>query len=442
MNAITRSLFPALLCGSIALIVSAQLRPDTGLTMPDWHPRREAAMNVILAEVTRGNLRHTVEAAGKVEAEVEVKISAEVSARIAELPVREGDRVGSQQLLVRLDRAAFEADVRSAEAKVQRLKESIVLGKAEVEKARRDYERNRQLYTSRALDRATLQDSATTYEKERARLNITRQELVEAESVLAKAREDLRKTTIFSPLTGIVSQRPAKQGEVVLVGTMNNPGTVLMTVSDPNSLVVRARIDESKVSLVRPGQKAVVHLPGEDRVELTGTVKHISPKGSKSAAPAGIAVGTPRETDVTAFETVIQLDAPPPQVRMEMTVNVEILVNERRGVLAIPAQAVLHRRLRDLPRSLRQEVEKEPASAADLGDPSRRYHQVVFVESEGVARCRLVKTGVADRGRVEVVGGLSQGERVIAGPYRSFDRLKDGRPVAELADADESGGGL
>jgi HlyD family secretion protein len=436
MSTLLKSLFPAALCVATVLIVSTHLLRDTGLSMPEWHLRREAPVDVTLAEAAHHDLVHTVEATGKVEAEVEVKISAEVSGRIATLPIHEGDHVRKDQLLLQLDLALFEADVRSGKAKVQKLKESIVMDEADVEKAQRDMERNTQrLVVGRTVDEATAQDSVTTVKKNKAHLNMTKQELLDAESALAKAQEDLRKATIHSSLDGIVSSLSAKQGEVVLVGTMNNPGTVIMTLSEPGSLLARVRIDESKIPLVRVGQKALVHLPNNDRLKLTGTVKHISPKGSKVSALGGSS-STSSSSDVIAFETLIQLDSPPPEVRMEMTVNVEILVDQREGVLTVPAQSVLNRRPRDLPRSLRAVAEKESGKAAGP-DSSRRYCQVVFVESQGVAHCRLVKTGIGDRGQVEILEGVKPGERVITGPYRNIDKLHDGTSVAELSDADD-----
>jgi HlyD family secretion protein len=431
-------MFPAALCVATVLIVSTHLLRDTGLSMPEWHLRREAPVDVTLSEAAHHDLIHTVEATGKVEAEVEVKISAEVSGRIATLPIHEGDHVRKDQLLLQLDLALFEADVRSAQAKVQKLKESIVMDEADVEKAQRDMERNTQrLVVGRTVDEATAQDSVTIFKKNKAHLNMTKQELLDAESALAKAKEDLRKATIHSSLDGIVSQLSAKQGEVVLVGTMNNPGTVIMTLSEPGSLVARVRIDESKIPLVREGQKALIHLPNNERLKLTGTVKHISPKGSKAGALGGATSSTSGSSDVTAFETLIQLDSPPPEVRMEMTVNVEILVDQREGVLTVPAQSVLNRRPKDLPRSLRPVAEKERGKGAAGPDSSRRYCQVVFVESEGVAHCRLVKTGIGDRGQVEILEGVRPGERIITGPYRNFDKLHDGTPVAELNEADD-----
>jgi HlyD family secretion protein len=439
MSTTLKSLLPAGLCALIVLIVAANLRLDTNLIVREWRLQREAPLEVTLAEVTRRDLAHTVEASGKVEAEVEVKIGAEVAGRIAKLPVREGDRVRANHLLLQLDLGLFEAEVRSQEAKTRRLRESIKSSEASVEVARCHYETDRELLKQKAGTLTNAQDSGATYRREEARLNAAREELLEAESALAKAQEDLRRATIRAPIDGIVSQLSVKQGEVVLVGTMNNPGTVLMTVSEPGSLVARVRIDESKITRVRVGQKVLIHpaaarLAGPDRLRLTGFVKHITPKGTKSqpASSGGTSSTTQGPQEETFFEAIVQLESPPPGVRMEMTVNVEILVAEHKGVLAIPAQAVLHRRPEELPASLRQEVDRESADEPDGHGSSRRYSQVVFVESEGVMHCRLVKTGIGHRGRVEVLSGLSEGERVITGPYRSFDQFKEGRPVAEL----------
>jgi HlyD family secretion protein len=122
-----------------------------------------------------------------------------------------------------------------------------------------------------------------------------------------------------------------------------------------------------------------------------------------------------------------------------MNASVEILVEERDVSLSIPAQAVLHRREKDLPRALVEELGTDALRGPGVKDSSRRYHQVVFVESDGQARYRLVNTGISDEGHVEVTSGLRPGERVVAGPYRAFDKLKEGKPVTDAKESDEAG---
>jgi HlyD family secretion protein len=423
------------LLGTTVPIVVANFQHSAEMFRFKWRLDQEVPVEVRLASAQPGYIARTIEAPGKVEADVEVKISAQVIGRIVDLLIREGDVVKKDDLLVQIDQAPYLADVRSAESRVRRLRASIEVTDADLVKSQRDFERNRKL--EGAIAQTEVVDSQTMYRKDQARLAMARAELIEAEGALAKLKEDLLHTTIRSPINGIVSQLMAKEGEVVVIGTMNTAGSVIMEISDPGTMVVRARVDENNVPLVEPGQKALVHFQNNAKLTLTGTVKRISPKGTK-ANSATAAVGA-SDNDVAIFETIITLDSPPPQVRLGMNASVEILVEERDTRLSIPAQAVLHRREKDLPRTLVEQLEAESVRGPGVKDPSRRYHQVVFVESGGKARFRLVKTGISDEGRVEVVDGLHEGERVIGGPYRAFDKLKDGKPVTEAKETDEAG---
>jgi HlyD family secretion protein len=415
-----------LLLGTTVPVIVANLQRPADLFRFKWRLNAEVPVEVRLAPVAPARITRTIQAPGRVEADTEVKISAQVIGRIEKIPVKEGDTVKKDDLLVQIDRTQFEADV-------HRLRASIEMTEADLEKSRRDFDRNRKMAT--AISRAELVDSETVLRKDQAHLGMAKQEL-------ARAEQDLRYTTIRSPVNGIVSQLLAKEGEVVVVGTMNTTGSVIMEISDPDSMVVRARVDENDVPLVRPGQKALVYFQNNAKLTLSGTVKRISPKGIRSDSnpnnPLAGASSPSTGNEVAVFETIISLDSPPPQVRLGMSANVEILVEERDGVLSVPAQAVLHRRAKELPRALADRLGDETPRGPGVKDPARRYHQVVFVEDQGQAHCRLVQTGISDENRVEVLGGLAEGERVIAGPYRAFDQLKEGRPVREAAQTDQA----
>jgi HlyD family secretion protein len=431
MRALVKSVFPLLLVSSVLAIVTAHFQGDSEVLPPQWKLRRDAPLEVRLAPVGRGRIVHAVEAPGKVEAEAEVKVSAEVAGKIARLPVQENAPVSKGQLLVQIDPVYYEAEVHSNEAKVRRARASVQMCEADLIKARRDADRIGRLYRNRAEAQQNADDAASAYQKEKAHLDVLKEELRDAEALLTKSKEDLRKATIRAPFDGVVTELPAKEGEVALVGTMNNPGTVILTVSDPKSMIVRARVDEANVALVRPGQPVAVYLQNDTRRPLTGTVKRVSPKGVKASA-SGTPSSSSSDSDVTYFETVVALDAPTPEVRLGMTAHIEIRVEGRDGVLAVPPQAVLHRRARDLPRRLLAEL--APEAAGGGRDPGRYYQPVVFVCAGGAAECRPVQTGVSDRTRVEILSGLKEGERLIVGPYQVFDRLRDGKPVAEMAE--------
>jgi HlyD family secretion protein len=425
----------SLLFGTTIPVVVANFAHDAEAFRFKWKLTAVVPVDVRLSPAARARITRTIEAPGRVEADTEVKISAQVVGRIVKLPVKEGDMVKKDDLLVQIDRAQYEADVRSAESRVERLRASIRMTEEDLVKSRRDLDRNRRMAT--AIAQSELVDSQTLYQKDCAHLAMSRQELIESEAGLVKLKEDLLHTTIKSPVNGIVSQLLAKEGEVVVIGTMNTAGSIILEVSDPDTMVVRARVDENNVPLVRPGQKAFIYFQNAANLRLTGTVKRISPKGTRSDSnpnnPLVSASAASTGNEVATFETIISLDSPPPAVRLGMSANVEILVDERDGVLSVPAQAVQHRRAKDLPRALAESVEVESARGPGVKDPARRYHQVVFVEEGGEAHCRLIQTGISDENRVEILSGLKEGERVISGPYRAFDKLKEGRPVREAA---------
>lgn len=418
------------LFGVTGAIVVGNLARNPEFFSKRWKLQREVPLEVKMEPVQRANIIHTIEAPGEVEADVEVEISAQVVSRIEQLPFREGDPVQPGELLVQLDSIDYQAQVHSAEAAIKRLESSILVMEADLAKSLRDLEKSQRLFQAKAISSTEVADLETLVAKDRARMAMARAELAEAQAMLIKAKEDLADTTIRSPIGGIISQLKAEVGEVVMVGTMNNAGTVIMTVSDPNTMVVRAEIDETDVPLVKEGQPAFIHLQYDERT-LQGKVLRISPKGVK--ANAGLTAANPDE--VATFETIISIDSPPPDVRLGMTANVEIQVDDRSGVLSIPSQAVLHRRAKDLPAELAKRLaEDSGVRGAGEQDPTKRYHQVVFVAHEGHAQCRLVRTGVSDDRHVEIVQGLQLGEMVISGPYRIFDKLKQGVPVTAMPD--------
>jgi HlyD family secretion protein len=452
LKILLRLVIGVVLAGGLIAILAANFQRDPEFSFFKWKMNREAPTEVKFAKVNRARITRTIEAPGKVEADIEVKISSQVVGRIVKLRhadgstakepelIKEGDPIKKGIPVVELDPMQYRAEVRSAEAKVRRLRASIESAESDLTKSERDMDRSRRLFASRATSQTELADLETLHTKEKHHLAMAKAELIEAEAALDRVKEDLLHTTIASPIDGIVSQLLAKEGEMVVIGTMNNAGTVIMTISDPNTRVVRARIDENNISLVREGQKAVVHLQNNETLSLTGKVLRISPKGIKP----GSAVGTPTtagsDNDVAIFETIIALDSPPPEVRLGMNANVEIQVDERDNVLSVPSQAILHRQVRDLPAGLVEQVKEETPKGGGIKDPMRRYHQVVFVEFEGNAKCKVVKTGISDESRVQIISGLEEGETVITGPYRVFEKLKDSKPVKEMTENDDGAG--
>ncbi|MBI4719319.1 MAG: efflux RND transporter periplasmic adaptor subunit [Planctomycetes bacterium] len=376
----------------------------------------------VAVEVSGPELRdiiRTVQAPGAVEALLEVDISAEVVGKIVEMPVEEGDRVRKGDLLCRLDDADHRARLTQAEANVAKLKATIVQADADLDKAQRDFTRQKALSEADATSAVELADYHTTFLRARALVEIRRQELVEAEARLQSAREDLDKTVITSPIDGVVSQRFAKAGEVVVMGTMNNAGTRIMVISDLSKMQVRCRVDESDAALVRPDQPSRIFLQSNSQESVPGHVVRVATKGTK-----------PQGRDVVTFETLLLVDSDDPRVRPGMTANVEIEVDRRNEALTIPVQAVVHRKRRDLTAELQKEVDALQAHLP-LSERLRagEYVKLVFCAVAGAAQARLVETGISDAKSVEVVRGVEPVDQVVVGPYRSLDALQAGAKV-------------
>jgi len=383
------------------------------------HVAREPEIRVEAARAEERDIVRTVQAPGQVEAFAEVDISSEIVAKILEMPVEEGDAVRKGDMLCRLDDADYRARVLSGEANVARLKAQIVQFEADLEKAQMDYDEQMRLIEVGATSHEAAMRYRATLIGARSALEMRRHELVASEASLQSAKEDLDKTVITAPLSGVVAQRFAKQGEVVVTGTMNNLGTRIMVITDLSKMQVRCRVDEADAPLVAPGPTARIFLQSDTRRSIPGRVLRVGTKGTK---PVG--------RDVVTFETLVLITGDDPRVKPGMTANVEIEVARRDKAVTIPVQAVVYRKRRDLPEELakeydRRQAEQDPGARQNIAE----YIKLVFCVAEGKAAPRLVETGINDATNVEVLQGVALDDTVVTGPYRSLDQLKEGSLV-------------
>ncbi len=384
------------------------------------HVADEPSLTVVVATPERREIIRRVEAPGDVEAVLEVDISSEIVSKIEEMPVEEGDAVAKGDLLCRLDDDQLLAAVESAEARVAQLRAMIQQSEADLEKAQRDCDRQERLSERDATSTTEMSDYLTILKKARAVREARAQELAQADAALKRMREDLKRTIIESPIDGVVSKLNAKQGEVVITGTMNNPGTVIMSIADLSRMQVRARVDEVDVPLVAPGQKARVYLQSDQDRPVPARVVRVAAKGSRLQG-----------RDVVFFETILEVLSTDPRIKPGMTANVEIEVAHQDDAVTVPVEAVVHRLRKDLPEVIVEEFDRKQVGL-DLSERARQaqYIKVVFVKEDDVARLRLIEPGIADSWRVELREGVNMEDEVIVGPYRSLDQLKDGRKVA------------
>lgn len=411
----------------MAGLAAANLRRDPSSQTIDWRIVRPAAREVVAEPPGRGPVVQTVTAPGTVELVEEAKIASQIVGRVVEVHVEDGDVVHRGELLVKIDDTDARARLESVDLRIRRLDAAIDQSLSEREKTRRDLERVGQLVARGVTTPNELADARTLLTKADAVLLMSRHELAESQAMRTTSEEDLRRTEIRSPIDGVVAGVDVEVGEVVIAGTTNLPGTVMMTIGDLAHMRVRADVDETDVPLVRPHQPARVFLQADPTEPVVGEVELVAPKGKKT-------------DEVVSFETLIAVpSAEGTPLRPAMTATVEIEVRRADEALGVPVQAVVHRRRKDLPETpeVRRWAEGHARSPGEKAtEAEARYITIVFVVEGGVAHARPVEIGLSDERRVEILSGLRPDEKVIVGPFRALDELKDGDTVTPVAAAD------
>ena len=424
--------------------------------------KKDKGLTVTTEVVKARDLEAIVAASGKIQPKRLVQISADTPGRVVNLAVNEGDRIKKGQLLLQIDPkslrtrvdsntaslGAAQASLGAAQASIEQIRQSIESARVQLEQARLTLTRQQdlwrqQLTTREALERAeTDVKAAQSALQEREKQLIGQQSQVSAQSsriaqeraVLESARYDLSKNTIASPIDGIVTRRNIQEGETAVIGTMNNAGTVLLTLADMSVIQAEVEVDETNIPSVQLGQKAKVTIDALPDKTFKG---HVSEIGNSPIQAAGAAQNT--STQATNFKVVVIIDEPVPDVRPGFTCTADITTATRKDVTAVPIPAVA---VRELIYDANGQIVKEPktdkrrrttptpetvASAAELKPgQTRKETEGVFVMREGKAEFLTIKMGIAGDKYFEVLSGLKAGDQVITGPYNSVRGMADG----------------
>jgi HlyD family secretion protein len=387
----------------LALIVWASLR--------DSRPRG-AEVEVRTAE--RRTLSSRVKATGEITPEKKVEISAKVVGEIIGLPVVEGQEVRAGQLLVEIERDLYEAARDQARAALRQAQVSVRRQEVQLADAERNLRRVTELHAQDLVSQEVLDAAQLAVDTAEVEIEAQQHAVEQYRSALERTEDDLARTSIRSPMDGIVIQLNAEQGETVVPGSTNLPGSVIMTVADMSTLLAEVEVSEVDVVDVALGQQAEVNVDALGSEPQSGRVVEIATSGRRDPAQ-----GTIR------FSVEVALDDPDPALRPAITAKVDILTATREEALGVPIQAVVKRTLGNDG----DEVQGTEAKGLDESD-------VVYLIEDGEAVVRAVTTGVADELFVEVTQGLDDGEQVIVGPYRTLKNLHAGDPV-RVAEAEE-----
>jgi HlyD family secretion protein len=391
--------------------------------------RREPAILVQTDKVARHDLTEIVVANGRIQPVTQVKISPEVSGEITELPVKEGYPVKKGDLLVRIKPDFYEASRNSAKASYSVAQAGLITAQASLDRAEAEFKRNEELFDRKLISESVYTGFKTDRDIAAAQLIQARHQIEMAQAALDKAEEDLRKTTIYSPLDGTVTRLISQVGERV-VGTAMMAGTDIMVVSDLNEMEARVDIGEMDVVLIQRGQTARLEVDAFKDRKFKGEVTEIanSAKGTQLSGSTA-AVGSSSSTgDATKFEVRIRLKDKE-NFRPGLSVTSEIETRYRTNVLAVPIGAVTARQPKLEAGSTNSvAVTNAPSTKADK--KAAKAHEVIFVVNGDTVKQAPVKIGISDESYWEITEGLSEGEEIVTGGFKAVTRdLEDGKKI-------------
>ncbi len=430
-----------------------------GLTALVIFKKREIVITVQTEKVARRNLTELVMANGRIQPVLQVKISAEVSGEIIDLPVKEGQKVNKGDLLVRIKPDFYIAATNQANASYKSAVAAKTMAEATLRKAEAEFKRNEDLFRNKLVSDSTFDEVRAAHDVAQAQLDSAVHQVDVAKAAVDSTRDSLEKTTIVAPLTGTISKLNSRLGERVL-GTIQNVGTEIMTIADLNEMEARVDIGENDVVRIAPGQKARLEVDAFKKRKFNGTVTEIA-NSSKDAGQMGM--GSSQEA--TKFEVRVRIQEKE-AFRPGMSVTSEIETCYRTNVLTVPFASVTTRPPKEkekkgegkLASSGKQGKTNSPkggtnavatstnalvantnvpasdgtnvAKSDKKGKDAVKQVEVVFVREGDRAKMVPVKIGISDDNYWEVTEGLTEGQEVVSGSFRAITReLEDGKKL-------------
>ncbi len=381
---------------------------------------KELAVQV--EDVGRKDLEMVISASGSIKPKRKVDISASSIGKVTRVAVKEGDFVEKGQFLIQIDPIQLESTVRRIEAALQSARAGERQALYQLDLYESDLERAKKLFEQGYLTDKEVHDAKTAYDVGVSNLESARQLVRQQEAQLSSARHDLKQVTIEADMDGVVTRLNVEEGEIAIMGTLNNPGTVLMTIADLSTIEAEVEVDETEVISIRTGQDAKVTLDAFPDTSFAGLVTEVGNSPILSSSVSG-QQGVDFKVVITVTETI-------PNVRPGLSADSEIIAARAEKALSIPIQSLTVRRVKDLEgyRARPDSTGADTASAAGDKDGETEV-EGVFVVSDGRARFRRIEVGIAGQTHFEVLAGLEEGEKVISGNYRAIRDLKDGQRV-------------
>lgn len=398
------------------IIILAVLLAVGALVMGNLRSKREKSVRVTVEKAAKQDLTSIVSASGEIKPKKNINISAQVPGRIIKIGVIEGQEVKTGDFLLKLDSTQYEANADRDQNFIRAANADLIQAEARLQRDKNSYDRQQKLFEEGVISKEQVEAAQAQYDVSAAQTNAIRFQIKQAEASLKSTLDNLAKTTYSSPIDGVITSLRVEEGEVAIIGTMNNPGTVLLTIADLSVMEVEVEVDETDVVGVQMAQTAKVRVDALPETVFTGQVTEI---GSSALQQSTGVAATQESKD---FKVVVTLDDPSHKLKPGLSASADIVVAERKQALAVPISALV---LRDKP----QADPKAPAGA-------KEEEGVFLVENDRVKFAPVVK-GITGGMMIEIVSGLQEGQSLVTGPYASLRELKDGVLIKTETKKDE-----
>ena len=387
------------------LIVLVVLVAVGAIVFANLQSRREKTVTVTVDKVQKQDLTSLVSASGEVKPKKNVNISAQVPGRIVKIGVVEGQEVKAGDFLLKLDSTQYEAMADRDQNFIRAAKADLIQSEARLQRDKSSFGRQQQLYDDNLISKDQLEASKAQYDVDMAQTNAIEFQIKQAEASLKSTMDSLAKTTYVSPIDGVITSLQVEEGETAIIGTMNNPGTVMLTIADLSVMEVEVEVDETDVIGVSLGQEADIRVDALPGTIFKGKVTEI---GSSALLKSTAGVATQESKD---FKVVVTLDNPDRKLKPGLSASADIIVAQKKQVLAVPIASLV---LREKPN-----VDKNAPAAA-------REEEGVYAVDAGRVKFVPVGKGITGGMMIEITSGLKEGQEIVTGPYASLRALKDG----------------
>lgn len=390
---------------------------------------------VEIAKVNEMTIVETVSATGKIQPEVEIKISSEVSGEIIDLPIKEGQQVKKGDLLVKINPDIYVSGVNRTAASVSNTRAGLSQAEAQVKEAKANYERNKKLFEKGVISKSEWDRIVSAYEVAVASKQSAYYNVQSASATLTEAKDNLGRTTIYAPSDGTISLLSVELGERVL-GTQQMTGTEILRVANLNHMEVEVDVNENDIVKVTVGDSANIEVDAYLKKEFKGVVTSISNSASSALTADQVTnfkvkVRILKESYMDLIEGKPETYSP---FRPGMTATVDIITNRKVKVIGAPISAVV---IKDDTTSVKKdiiaELDKEVQEKNGTYKSDQKF-ECVFVKNGDKAQIRVVKTGIQDDTNIEIISGLKKGDEIITGPYTMVSRELNSNDKIKLED--------